>query len=153
MLTPPSTRTSQLAKDVGWLDDFARLRDELLSRGLRDDIAVAQSFLDQAEATRSRRENCGLPEAKPACRVQIRYIYQVARGAPKEQVFAQTLLGFEVAAADKRVVAINYVQAEDGLASMTNYESQMMSIGFLRDFYPTVHTTLHACLLYTSRCV
>ena len=43
----------------------------------------------------SEMEHCGTPQAAPACQVEIRYIYQVLRGYPPEQVFAQTLLGFE----------------------------------------------------------
>ena len=69
---------------------------------------------DQAEAVRREREHCGQPDAAPACKVEIRYLYQVLRGFPKEQVFAQTLLGFEVASADPRFVGINYVMPEDG---------------------------------------
>ena len=74
----------------------------------------------------------------------MRYIYQVARGNPKEVVFAQALLGFEVASADPRMLGINFVQPEDGYISMTDYALQMRMVGFLHDLYPKVHISLHA---------
>ena len=49
---------------------------------------------------------CGEPNAAPGCLVQARYLYQVARGLPKEMVFAQILAGFEMASRDPRVVGL-----------------------------------------------
>jgi adenosine deaminase len=66
------------------------------------------------------------------------------RGFPKEQVFAQTLLGFEVASADPRFVGINYVMPEDGKISMDDYALHMKMVGFLHGLYPGVHISLHA---------
>ena len=76
--------------------------------------------------------------------MQLRYLYQVLRGFPPEQVFAQTLLGFEVASADPRVVGINLVMPEDGYISMRDYALQMRMVGFLHGLYPKVHISLHA---------
>ena len=143
MHTPNFDHTAALAKAVGWNDDFAKLRDTLLARGLRDDVAVARGEIDQADSRR-QIEHCGQPDAAPACRVQIRYIYQVLRGFPKEQVFAQTLLGFETASADARFVGINFVMPEDGYVSMRDYALQMRMVGFLHTQYPKVHISLHA---------
>ncbi|MFZ3218016.1 MAG: hypothetical protein WA192_18300 [Candidatus Acidiferrales bacterium] len=144
METPDFTHTAAIAKEVGWNDDFGQLRDELLAHGLREDIAVAREHFDEAEAVRRRLEGCGQPSESPACRVEIRYIYQVLRGFSKEQVFAQTLLGFEVASADPRVVGINYVMPEDGEVAMRDYALQMQIVGFLHGLYPSVHISLHA---------
>ena len=144
MDTPNFDRTIALSKAVGWNDDFAKLRDELLAHGLRDDVAVARAEIDGAEDGRRQIEHCGQPDAVPACRVEIRYLYQVLRAFPKEQVFAQTLLGFETASADPRVVGINFVNPEDGYISMRDYALQMRMVGFLHTLYPKVHITLHA---------
>jgi adenosine deaminase len=111
---------------------------------LRDDVAVARAQFDQAESVRLEREHCGQADAKSACSVEIRYLYQVLRGFPKEQVFAQTLLGFEVASADARVVGINFVMPEDGYVSMSDYALHMKMVAFLRAAYPKVHISLHA---------
>jgi len=144
MHTPNFDRTIELAKQVGWNDDFSKLRDELLARGLRNDVAVARGEIDEAENGRREIEHCGQPDAAPACRVEIRYLYQVLRGFPKEQVFAQALLGFETASADPRIVGINFVMPEDGYISMRDYALQMRMVGFLHTLYPKVHISLHA---------
>ncbi|MGA8269617.1 MAG: hypothetical protein WB787_17795 [Candidatus Acidiferrales bacterium] len=144
MDTPDFSHTSSIAHSVAWNDDFAQLRKELLDHGLRDDIAVARAEYDRAEAVRRERERCGQKDASAACDVQFRFLYQVLRGFPKEQVFAQALLGFEVASADPRVVGINFVMPEDSYYSMTDYALQMRMVGFFRDQYPHVHVTLHA---------
>ena len=86
----------------------------------------------------ARRRKC------PAAKSRFRYLYQILRGFPKEQVFAQTLLGFETASADPRFVGINYVMPEDGTISMADYELHMKIVGFLHGLYPKVHISLHA---------
>jgi adenosine deaminase len=96
MANPSSVRLSAIVKEVGWRDDFKELRDELLARGLRADVDAAHSYWDQAEATRQRREDCGKFYEHAACKVLVRYIYQVNRDAPKNMVFAQALLGFDL---------------------------------------------------------
>jgi adenosine deaminase len=144
MHTPDFSHTIAVAKAVGWNDDFAKLRSDLLARGLDQDVAVARREIDGADDGRRQLEHCGHPDAAPACRVEIRYIYQVLRGFPKEQVFAQTLLGFETTSADRRFVGINFVMPEDGYISMRDYALQMRMVGFFHTLYPKVHITLHA---------
>jgi adenosine deaminase len=144
MHTPNFVHTAAIAREVGWKYDFAQLRQDLLDHGLRSDIAVAGKSLDQAEALRLQRERCGQTGESPACRVKVRYIYQVLRGFPKEQVFAQALLGFETASVDPRFVGINFVMPEDGYISMTDYTLHMRVVGFLHSLYPKVRISLHA---------
>lgn len=144
MITPPASSIYSAVKAVGWSDDFKQQREQLLANGLRDDVPRASAFWDQIEATRRQRENCGKPDELPACKVLARYIYQVARGNAKEAVFAQALLGFEIASADPRAVGINFVQPEDGYTSMSDYALQMRMVGFLHEQYPKVHISLHA---------
>jgi adenosine deaminase len=144
MPTLDFTRTATIAKQIGWRADLASIRNDLLAAGLRDDVATARTVLDNAESLRRTREHCGQTGEAAACKVQIRYVYQVLRGFPKEQVFAQTLLGFEIAAADARVVGLNFVMPEDGAISMADYGQHMRMVGFLHVLYPLVHISLHA---------
>jgi adenosine deaminase len=150
MHTPDFHHAVALSKETGWPDssnstvDFNKLRDTLLSRGLRDEVATASAALDQAQTLRNQREHCGEKEEASACKVQIRFLYQVLRGFPKEQVFAQTLLGFEIASADPRFVGINMVMPEDGYISMSDYALQMKMVAYLHGLYPKVHISLHA---------
>jgi adenosine deaminase len=144
METPGFRHTIGIAYEVGWQDDLAKLRDAMLAAHLGDDIAVAKKERDDAEASRQAIEHCGTPQAAPACQVKIRYIYQILRDFPKQQVFAQTLLGFEVATADPRFVGLTYVQPEDNSTPMADYELQMKFIEYLHGVYPKPHINLHA---------
>ena len=91
-----------------------------------------------------RKLGCARNPDSPACRLQVRYVYQVLREFPKEQVFAQVIGGFALAAADPRVVAVNFVQPEDGYTSMNDYHLHMKMVDYAKRIYPNVHITLHA---------
>jgi len=124
--------------------DLAHLRDTLLADGLRDEVATDRNELADALETRSRIEHCGQPNAAPSCAVKIRFLYQVLRAFPPQQVFAQTLLGFELASQDSDVIGINFVQPEDAYLAMSEYHRQMRMLNYLHSVYPKVHITLHA---------
>ncbi len=144
MHTPSFNHTAIIAHEIGWRDDLASLRQEILKRGLTEDMTNAREELDTAEKVRNQTERCGQSGASPACKVEVRYLCQVLRGFPKEIVFAQTLLCFELATVDSRFVGINYVMPEDGYTSMNDYALHMRMVGFLHDLYPKIHISLHA---------
>jgi adenosine deaminase len=149
METPPFGHAASIAHALGWNPDFAKFRQQLLDRGLRDEVAADRDDVRQAEARRHELEHCGTPQATAACSVEIRYIYQVLRGFPPEQVFAQTLLGFETVQAsmdahEPGFVGINFVMPEDGFVSMRDYTLHMKMLDYLHSVYPGVHITLHA---------
>jgi len=157
MQTPPFSHASQIAHAIGWsaklaqgdAQAFARFRQELLEHGLREEIANDRDDVRAAEALRKEIEHCGTAQAAAACRVEVRYIYQVLRGNPPEQVFAQTLLAFETVQAsmdahDDTWVGLNFVMPEDGMISMRDYTLQMKMVDYLHSVYPRVHITLHA---------
>lgn len=144
MDTPDFGHAAQLAYEIGWKENFGQFRDALLARGLRDEVPSARTRLDDMETSRRAIEHCGEAQEMPGCKITFRYLYQVLRGFPKEQVFAQTLLGFETASADPRFVGINFVMPEDGTISMADYGVQMKFVGFLHALYPKVHISLHA---------
>jgi adenosine deaminase len=149
METPPFTHAAQIARELGWNPDLAQFRQGLLDRGLRDEVAADREHVRSSEAQRHQIEHCGTPLATPACQVEVRYIYQVLRGAAPEQVFAQTLLGFEtiqqsMEAHEPSFVGINFVQPEDGFVSMRDYTLQMKMLDYLHSIYPKVHISLHA---------
>ncbi|HMH13900.1 MAG TPA: hypothetical protein VK578_12400 [Edaphobacter sp.] len=125
-------------------EDLSHLRDALLAGGLRDEVAIDRKELDDALASRNQIEHCGEASATRACSVKIRFLYQVLRAFPPQQVFAQTLLGFELASQDPRVVGINFVQPEDAYMAMSEYHRQMLMLNYLHSVYPNVHIALHA---------
>jgi hypothetical protein len=64
---------------------------------------------------------CGTPAAQPGCGATLRYQFQVSRGNPKEQVFAQMVAAFKTALRDPRLVALNLVQPEDGPTAIADF--------------------------------
>jgi adenosine deaminase len=149
MQTPPFSHALQLAHQIAWGGNFSDYGRALLDHGLRDEVAADREDVRTAEADRRRIEHCGTAQAAPACQVEVRYIYQILRGNPPEQVFAQTLLGFETIQASMDAhedtwVGINFVQPEDGFLSMRDYSLQMKMLDYLHSIYPKVHISLHA---------
>ena len=149
METPPFGHAAKLAHEIGWNPDFAQMRQALLDRGLRDEIATDREAIRKAVETRNQIQHCGTPQASSACRVQVRFIYQILRAFSPEQVFAQTLLGFEtvqqaIEQGSDDWVGINFVQPEDYMVSMRDYSLHMKMVEYLHGLYPKVHITLHA---------
>jgi adenosine deaminase len=144
--TPPQTFSGSETGDIGGTShaELAALRDKLLAAGLRDEIATDRTQLDGALARRRQLEHCDTAAATLGCTVEVRVIYQVLRAFPPQQVFAQTLLAFEVASADPNVVGLNFVQPEDAYMSMSEYHRQMLMLDYLHSVYPKVHISLHA---------
>lgn len=144
MHTADGVRAIQLGAMVGWDEHLAEFRDKLLAAGLRDIVAATSKKLDDDEAKMHSQLRCGMPDASPACAVTIRYLYQVLRGLPPESVFAQILLGFELASADPRFVGLNLVMPEDWYVPMHDFGLHMKMLNYLHEVYPKVHISLHA---------
>jgi adenosine deaminase len=145
MQTPDFKAAAAAGKRIGWSDDLAGIREKLLADpGFLEDKSKDQAEFTEALRQRDAMEHCGQPNAAPACRVTVRFLYQVLRGFPPQQVFAQTVLAFEVASADPDVVGLNFVMPEDGYLSMHDYTLQMHMLDSLHRVYPKVHIALHA---------
>jgi adenosine deaminase len=135
---------SALGAKVGLTGDFDATRAKLDAAGLPQAVVSIRARIDQMEQARMDKLGCTQHPDSAACKLRVGYVYQVLREFPKEQVFAQVLGGFALAAADPRVVAVNFVQAEDGYNSMHDYHLQMTMVDYAKKIYPNVHVTLHA---------
>jgi adenosine deaminase len=157
MQTPTFSAAAKLGYQFGWPEvpigarrdatpaELAHLRDQLLGAPeFRANLTDARKELDDALTGRDKLEHCGEPSAPPACSIQIRFLAQVLRAFPPQQVFAQTVLYFELASVDPNVVGINYVQPEDAYMAMSEYHRQMLMLDYLHSVYPKVHISLHA---------
>ncbi|HEY4088509.1 MAG TPA: hypothetical protein VGM43_21405 [Bryobacteraceae bacterium] len=131
-----------LGKSVGFDPDFNVMRGKLESAGLAKVVTNMRARVDQIEAARTA--GCDANPAPALCGVKVSYIYQVLRESPPEQIFGQVMAGFAVAAADPRVVGVNFVQPEDGLYSMRDYSLHMRMVDYAKKLYPNVHISLHA---------
>ena len=158
MHTADGLKAAELGATLGWeqgssaqIDgsglsqhDFAAMRDRLLAGGLPGVVDSTRQRLDKDEADMRKTLACGTVSAMPGCGVTVRYLYQVLRGLPSEDVFAQIVLGFELATADPRFVGLNLVMPEDWYVPMRDFDLHMRMLDFLHGIYPKVHISLHA---------
>lgn len=144
MHTADGGAAAQLAAKVEWNPDFAKMREALLSAGLKDVAADTGKRLAADDARAKEILKCGTADAAPGCDVTVRYLYQVLRGLPHEIVFAQILLAFELASSDPRFVGLNLVMPEDWYVPLRDFNEHMAMLDYLHDVYPKVHVTLHA---------
>ncbi len=171
METPPFSHAAKLGYEIGWPEtqraettaassvpddasgstpgELSALRDKLLKAGMREEVATDRAEFASALANRAKIERCGQADAAPGCKVEIRFLYQVLRAFPPQQVFAQMLLGFEVVDAEiatghPAVLGLNIVQPEDAYMAMSECHRQMLMLDYLHSVYPRVNISLHA---------
>jgi adenosine deaminase len=144
MHTADAGAAAQLAAKVDWNPDYSKQRDALLSAGMKDVASETAKRLAADDARAKEILKCGAADAAPGCKVTVRYLYQVLRGLPHEIVFAQILLGFELASSDPRFVGLNLVMPEDWYVPLHDFNEHMAMIDYLHSVYPMVHITLHA---------
>ena len=145
MLTPDNGMSSQIGQNIDWESSFENMLAKLKSAGISKAVAAGVTNLQTAEAEKDKILKCGTPNADPGCFVTVRYIAQVSRGSALSVVFAQMVTGFELANdPNSKVVAVNLVQAEDGLTAMQNFSLHMQMLKYLKPLYPKAHITLHA---------
>lgn len=144
MHTADGMQAALLGAKLGWNDNFGKMRSALLTGGLPEIINTTRQALDRDEAKMKSDLGCGTAQPDRGCGVTVRYLYQVLRGLPREQVFAQIVLGFELAQADPRFVGLNLVMPEDWYVPMHDFELHMEMLDYLHGVYPKVHISLHA---------
>lgn len=123
---------------------FEEMRTKLLAGDAQKVVRDSRATIDKAEAHLRESLLCGSPIASPACESTIRYLFETHRAFPREQQFAELLVGFELASTDSRVVGVNVVQPEDARASMTQFDELMKMFVYLRPLYPNVRVSAHA---------
>src|SRR5262249_35450851 len=87
MVTPDGGVSQRLGRAAGWHANFAEMRSALLASTWSDVATQSKQRLDTFEAREREVLKCGTPAADPGCGVTIRYIAQVSRATPKEEVF------------------------------------------------------------------
>ncbi len=92
-------------------------------------VLNARQHLDQATNRKNKILDCA--HAGAGCDVEILFLHQVIREFSLPQVFAQLILGTEIARADHRMAGLNMVAPEDGVIAMADYDKHMQMINFL----------------------
>jgi len=144
MLTPAFPEIARVATSAVGLTDFAQMHSAIVKNGLTEAVQVATLKLTDSETKRRQLQHCDTAQPDPGCTVTVRYLYQVLRGLPREIVFAQMLLGFELASIDHRMVGLNLVMPADALVPMQDFSAHMRMLDYLHQRYPKVHISLHA---------
>jgi adenosine deaminase len=143
--TPSGTASSQIGGGVGWDGNFEATLSKLKANGIENAATIGIRNIQAMETEKNQLLKCGTPQADAGCAVTIRYVAQVSRNGALCQVFAQMVTGLALANdPQSKVVALNLVQAEDGLNSMQNLSLHMQMLKFLRPLYPRARVTLHA---------
>jgi adenosine deaminase len=141
--------SSDAVKAIKLTDDstpetLAAMRKVLTQNGLSNALRDPIQQTNDAEEIHNTQLRCSSAAASPGCQVTQRYLFQVLRGLPKEVVFAQMLLGFELAKTDPRFVGINLVMPEDYYVPMHDFPLHMRMLQYLHGLHPKVHVALHA---------
>lgn len=123
---------------------FEEMRNALLAGGAADAVKQAIATIDDAEAKMRNALACNTATPKAGCESTLRYLYETHRAFAREQLFAELVVGFELAKADSRVVGVNTVQPEDSYQSMTSFDELMRMFAYLRPLYPNVRVSAHA---------
>ncbi|HLZ99234.1 MAG TPA: hypothetical protein VKP66_14945 [Steroidobacteraceae bacterium] len=144
MHTADGMRAAGLGAKLRLDDDFGKMREALLTGGLRDVLSETRAQLDRDEASQRKLLRCDSDHPDAGCQITLRYLYQVLRGLPRPMVFAQILLGFELAQADSRFVGVNLVMPEDWYVPMHDFDVHMKMMDYMHTLYPKVHISLHA---------
>jgi len=145
MLDSKAVREFKLEDDAT-ANTFKAMREALVANALSTAVQDAMQQTNDAETIRDRKLNCPPARDTAGCNVTQKYLFQVGRGKPKKVVFAQILMGFELALADPRFVGLNLVMPEDYYVPMHDFALHMRMIQYLhrQPKYSKVHVTLHA---------
>jgi hypothetical protein len=154
MFTPTGAAFSSMmasdgVKAIDLNDDASRetlvaFRNALLANGMAAAVQDATQTTTTAETERDAELKCGTAAADAGCKVTQKYLFQVLRGLPKSIVYAQMVLGFELAKTDPRFVGLNMVMPEDYYIPMHDFPLHMRMMQYLHAQYPGVHISLHA---------
>ncbi len=144
MHTADEGGAERTAKKIEWNSDYGKMRETLLSAGLKDVASDTSKRLAADDAKAREILKCGTTDALPGCGVTVRYLYQVLRGLSPDVVFAQIVLGFELASSDPHFVGLNLVMPEDWYVPINDFHQHMAMLDYLHSVYPKVHIALHA---------
>jgi hypothetical protein len=132
---------ARFAQAIGGATDDAGKLAALQASGLADCVAMKHDDLATAIGKVKTELGCDTPAPQPGCSVTFRYIVQIFRDNPPDDVFVQTATAVALIRAEPRLVGLNLVGPEDYLVARRDYTRQMQIIRFLAGDVPV---TLHA---------
>ncbi len=121
------------------------INDPTFAKELGQDLAIVNA----AAANYKNDLGCAGATPSPGCKVGVRFVAQVARTGPNDNIFGQLISAFEMAAQTPHIVAANLSSPEDDTTALNNYGLHMAMLDFLHQKYKVtglspLHITLHA---------
>lgn len=147
MISPAGSASRALGSKAGLAgaEEITRTVEQLRSdQELTAIVTSVRAGLDQIEGQTKSALRCTGSEPEPVCDMPVRYLSQVVREFPKEQVLGQMVVAFELARADSRFVGLNLVGPEYGFTALADYKIHMLMLDQLHTVYPEVKIALHA---------
>ncbi len=137
----PSDRDRFLQAIADKPDDTARLA-ALQANGLDACVKAKRDEISDVTGRIRAALGCRPPQTQAGCGVTFRYIQQVLRDTPVNDVFIQTAVAAALIRAEPQMmVALNFVQPEDSLVARRDYTRHMQIIRLLAKDVPVA---LHA---------
>ena len=136
----PNDRGKFVAAVAAASDDAAKLA-ALEASGLAECVAGKPNDLAAAFGKIIAALGCEADNTQAGCGVTFRYIVQIYRDNPPDDVFVQTATAAALIRAEPRLVGLNLVGPEDYLVARRDYTRQMEIIRFLAKDVPVA---LHA---------
>jgi hypothetical protein len=126
---------------IAGLEDDAARQAALEASGLADCVAATRTGLAAAIGRVRNELACDSPAPRPPCAVTFRFIAQVLRNDPLDDVFIRTAIAAALIRAEPLIVALNFVGPEDALVARRDYTRHMQIVRFLASDVPVA---LHA---------
>ncbi|MEH6570841.1 MAG: hypothetical protein V7709_17300, partial [Halioglobus sp.] len=135
-----------LAPQSVLLDTQSGIKSLLALPAMEKLVADTINATDVAENQWREALQCHANPDAQGCAVTVRYLAQVIRAFPLEQVLAQTILAFRLIERDPRYVGLNFVAPEDAPMTLRDYTRQMEIIRDVAAYFPSVENavSLHA---------
>jgi adenosine deaminase len=137
----PSVDRRALAETIKGQTDFPMMLETLQRNGLDRVVDGMRQRLADQVARIDAMLDCDAERTNPGCGVNYRYIAQISRNEPIEEVFVQVAAAAALVRAEPRVVALNLVSPEDYQTALRDYAAQMRIVGFVAKDVPVA---LHA---------
>ncbi len=135
---------NRVGHEAGWTDDLAVMSSRVPESAVAAVVADARRRMDAQEARMRSLLRCGQPGEDPGCGVTLRYLVQMIRTVPREEVFAQAVAAVALIEADPRAVGLNLVAPEDEPVAVRDYRDHMRVIDHVTRHGTRVNVALHA---------
>lgn len=139
-----SKLSRELGDRAGIGASYKSIFKHMRQSGLDMVIDAARVDLNRMTQNLNEKLGCNSTHSKPGCYVKARFLYQVDRNLPPNEVFAEMAVGFMLVKTDPMVAGVNLSIPEDGGVAIRDYSKQMDMLDYFHKKFPTVYLSLTA---------